>query len=121
MQSILDPPIATVGRQHLLGREPLPRPGTEQPFGFDPGGFVLRTSGPGFAIDEPREPSGLLDGRKADLFGRRLEGDQTARFRSAAVEFIALDQLTVKSQKKKRAANARRAFAPFRPRRVGCP
>ena len=121
MQSILNAPIPPVGVQHLPRRKQGSCSRAEQPFGFDLGRLVLRPFGVRLALDEAREPGGLLDGRKADLFGRGVEVDQTARFGAAAVEFITLDQLAQRSLKKKRAANARKALAPFGPPPVGCP
>ena len=111
VQAVFNPPVLTVGFEHLFGRH---RTRTDQPFVFD---FILLGS---FPIHKPRQAGRLLRPRKADLFGRDCELLRTARLDSPPIQLNLLNRIRRWQRKKKRVSSPGELVPRSRPRWVDC-
>lgn len=111
VQAVFNPPVFTVGFDHLFGRH---RTRTDQPFVFD---FILLGS---FPIHKPRQAGRLLRPWKADLFGRDGELLRTARLDSPPIQLNLLNRIRRWQREKKRVSNSDELAPRSRPRWVDC-
>jgi hypothetical protein len=84
MQAGFNAPVLAILPKHLFGGHLGERAGGDQVFGFDVLGWFSS------AIRATSQPGGLLGKGKVDARGRRIKGDQAARFRASAVQFTGL-------------------------------